>query len=87
MKWRQAAITWKIKTPSNEWDLQDWGLTEKTFINHLIDYDFDYVFFYSTTDELNDELDDIIEGTKDIENGDLFKVIEDNNQIKLLNIQ
>ena len=80
------AITWKIKTPSNEWDLQDWGLTVKTFINHLIDYDFDYVFFYSTTDELNEKLDDIIEGTDDIENGDLFKVVEDNNQIKLLKI-
>ena len=77
------AITWKIKTPSNEWDLQDWGLTVKTFINHLIDYDFDYVFFYSTTDELNEKLDDIIEGTDDIENGDLFKIEKVNNSIIL----
>ncbi len=77
------AITWKIKTPSNEWDLQDWGLTKKTFINHLIDYDFDYVFFYSTTDELNDKLDDIIEGTKKIKNGDLFKIKKENDNIKL----
>ena len=47
------------------------------------DYDFDYVFFYSTTDELNDKLDDIIEGTKDIENGDLFKIEKVNNSIIL----
>lgn len=77
------AITWKIKTPSNEWDLQDWGLTKKAFINHLIDYDFDYVFFYSTIDELNDKLDDIIEGTEDIKNGDLFKIEKENNNVKL----
>lgn len=77
------AITWKIKTPSNEWDLQDWGLTKKDFINHIVDYDFDYVFFYSTTDELNDKLDDIIEGTKKIKNGDLFKIKKENDNIKL----
>lgn len=77
------AITWKIKTPSNKWDLQDWGLTKKDFIKHIIDYDFDYVFFYSTTDELNDKLDDIIEGTNNINNGDLFKVIIDDNKLKL----
>ena len=68
------AITWKIKTPSNEWDLQDWGLTKKDFINHIVDYDFDYVFFYSTTDELNDLFSNNVENENDLKKYKLFKV-------------
>ena len=78
------AITWKIKTVSNEWDLQDWGLTKKTFVEHLINYDFDYVFFYSTTDELNDKLEDIVDD--DIKNGDLYKIRNKNNKIFLVKV-
>ncbi|HIU40559.1 MAG TPA: hypothetical protein IAB68_04600 [Candidatus Aphodocola excrementigallinarum] len=77
------AITWKIKTPSNEWDLQDWGLTKDKFINHLIKEDFDYVYFYTTTDEFNDELNDIIDGNNNIENRQLFKIKNTNGTIKL----
>ena len=68
------AITWKIKTPSNEWDLQDWGLTKKTFIDHIINYDFDYVFFYSTTDELIDLFSNNVEDENDLKKYKLFKV-------------
>lgn len=68
------AITWKIKTPSNEWDLQDWGLTKKTFIDHIINYDFDYVFFYSTTDELIVLFSNNVEDENDLKKYKLFKV-------------
>ena len=68
------AITWKVKTPSNEWDLQDWGLTKKEFIDHIINYDFDYVFFYSTTEELIDLFSNNVENEKDLKKYKLFKV-------------
>lgn len=81
------AITWKIKTPSNEWDLQDWGLTEITFQNHLIDEDFDYVFLYSKTDELFEELKNTFEFKENLKDYNLFKVNKSNNEIKLVPVK
>lgn len=81
-----SAITWKIKTPSNEWDLQDWGLTLKTLEEHLIEENFDYVYLYSKTDELLEELNKIIEDGYDIEKYKLFKINKQNNQLKLIPI-
>lgn len=79
------AITWKIKTPSNEWDLQDWGLTAESFVKHIIDYNFEYVFLYSSTDELFEELENNFDNVENVKEYKLFKVekISDNN-IKLL---
>lgn len=69
-----GSISWKIKTVSNEWDLQDWGLDINTFQKHLIEYDFDYLFIYSYTDELVEELKILFEENVEIENCKLFKV-------------
>ena len=79
-----TAITWKIKTKENSWDLKKWGLTDRKLEKHLIEYDFDYVFFYSQTDELEKELDEFVNDVGDYDKGTLFKIIktEDNN-IKL----
>ena len=79
-----SAITWKIKTPSNEWDLQDWGLTLTTFQEHLIEENFDYIFLYSKNDELLKELNKILEDGYDIEKYKLFKINKQNNQLKLV---
>lgn len=74
------AITWKIKTDSNEWDLNEWGLTLDTFQKHLIDYNFEYLFLYSSTDELYEKLEKLVV-TDDIRKYTLFKIkfISDNN--------
>ena len=79
-----TAITWKILTPSNEWDLKGWGLTPETFVKHLIEEKFEYVFFYSTSDELIEELEHLVVDEKDLEKNKLFKInVIDNNNIKL----
>lgn len=77
------AITWKIKTESNEWDLQDWGLTEETFEKHILEEQFDYVFFYTTTDELIDLLEDHVEVRENLEEYQLFEVENRNGNLWL----
>lgn len=77
------AITWKIKTESNEWDLKDWGLTKETFEQHLIDQKFDYVFFYSSTEELENELSSMIDDKNNFKKYKLFKIYKSNDSLKL----
>ena len=50
------AITWKIKTSKNAYDLQNWGLTDVKFKNLLLNYKFDYVYFYTNDEELSNKL-------------------------------
>lgn len=77
-----TAITWKVKTKENSWDLKKWGLTDEKLEKHLIDYDFDYIFFYTKTDELEDELDEFVDNKNEYDKGKLFKIIKENNHIK-----
>ena len=78
-----TAITWKIRTKENAWDLKKWGLTDRKLEKHLIDYDFDYIFFYTQTDELEQELDEFVDDIDDYDKGKLFKIIkEDEDTIK-----
>jgi len=78
-----AAITWKVKTKENSWDLKKWGLTDEKLEKHLIDYDFDYIFFYSQTDELKKELEEFVTDKEEFEKGKLFKIIKiDENDIR-----
>ena len=78
-----TAITWKIKTKENAWDLKKWGLTDKKLEQHLIDYDFDYIFFYTQTDEMKQELDEYVDEAEEFEKGKLFKIIKvDKDNIK-----
>ena len=78
-----TAITWKVKTKENAWDLKKWGLTDRKLEKHLIDYDFDYIFFYSQTDELEKELDEFVDDIDEYEKGKLFKIIKDDqNNLK-----
>lgn len=79
-----GAITWKIKVKSNEWDLKDWGLTPKTFDEHIINYDFEYVFMYTATEELYDALKDDFYNVNNPEKYKLFKVKKVNNTDILL---
>lgn len=82
------AITWKIKTKTNEWDLKDWGLNADDFDKHIIDYKFDYVFMYSHDEELYDELKDDFDDLEYAKKHDLFKVKKiDSNQIKLIPVE
>ena len=82
-----SAITWKIKTESNEWDLQDWGLTEETFEKHILEEQFDYVFFYTTTDELIDLLEDHVEVRENLEEYQLFEVENRNGNLWLNSVK
>ena len=50
------AITWKIKTSKNAYDLQNWGLTDAKFKDLLLNYKFDYVYFYTNDEELANKL-------------------------------
>lgn len=78
-----GAITWKVKTKENTWDLKKWGLTDKKLEKHLIDYNFDYIFFYSQTDELEEELEEFVNNKEEFEKGKLFKIIKiDKDNIK-----
>lgn len=78
-----TAITWKVKTKENAWDLKKWGLTDRKLEKHLIDYGFDYIYFYTKTDELEQELDEFVDDVDEYDKGKLFKIIkEDNNKIK-----
>jgi len=81
------AITWKIKTKSNEWDLGDWGLTDETFSKHIIEHNFDYIFLYSSTEELFEELSYYFEDVEKCKNYKLFKVEEIEDSIKLIPIK
>lgn len=82
------AITWKIKTESNSWDLQDWGLTAEEFEKHVIAEGFNYVYIYSSTEELYDELKDVFEETNDLSKTRLFKIRKvNNNNIKLIAVE
>lgn len=82
-----VAITWKVKTVSNEWDLKDWGLNSKTLSSHLLDYDFDYLFLYSKTEDLYDELEEYFYDIKEAKKSSLFKIIKENDTIKLISIK
>lgn len=78
-----TAITWKIKTKDNTWDLKKWGLTDRKLEKHLIEYDFDYIYFYSQTDELEKELDEFVDDADDYDRGRLFKIVkEDTDNLK-----
>ena len=78
-----TAITWKIKTKENTWDLKKWGLTDRKLEEHLLDYKFDYIYFYTQTDELENELDEFVDNKNEFDNGKLFKIVkEDKNNIK-----
>lgn len=82
------AITWKIETASNEWDLKGWGLTKEKLIKHIIDYDFDYVFLYSSTDELYDALEENFDDITLAKKSKLFKVEKnDQSKIKLISVK
>ena len=78
-----SAISWKIRTKSNKWDLKKWGLNKETFANHLSEYSFDYVYFYTSTRELYYELQDYFVDYKLAKKSKLFKIIYYNNTIKL----
>lgn len=82
------AITWKIKTESNEWDLQDWGLTADNFERHLVEEKFDYVYLYSTTEEFFVELQNTFENLDDAKNYKLFKVEKvDTTNVQLIPVK
>lgn len=81
------AITWKIKTKSNEWDLKDWGLNSRTFNKHIIEYKFDYVFLYSSTDELYEELKDDFVDLEVAKKYKLFKIEKDGKNVKLIPVK
>lgn len=82
-----GAINWKIKTSSNEWDLQDWGFTLEKWVDHLIKYDFDYVFLYSVTDEFWKATENFYnEDINEIKQYKLFK-IENYPTFKLTSIE
>ena len=77
------AITWKVRTKENKWDLKKWGLTDRKLEKHLIEYKFDYIYFYSQTDELEKELDEFVDDVDDYNKGQLFKIIKvDEDSIK-----
>ena len=77
-----GAITWKVRTKENSWDLQKWGLTDKKLEKHLIEYDFDYIFFYSITDELEKEIDEFVDDIDEYKKVKLFKIVKENDSIK-----
>lgn len=77
------AITWKIKTKKNKEDLQNWGLTKDTFIEHLINFKFDYVFFYSSDKELYKELEQYFDNYELAKKSKLFKVENNKGLITL----
>lgn len=81
------AITWKIKTNSNAWDLSDWGLTNSTFNKHIIQYKFDYVFLYTSTDELYEILKDDFIDEKEAKKYKLFKIKKDETKVKLIPVK
>lgn len=82
-----GAITWKVKTKSNEWDLQEWGLNYKTFAKHLREYKFDYLFLYSKTNELYDELQSYFDDINVAKKYSLFKIGYIDNTIKLIPVK
>lgn len=75
-----TAITWKIKTKSNSWDLKDWGLTKQKLLKHLKKEKFDYIFFYSATDELKEELKDVLDDN-DLGKNKLYKIVNEKGRI------
>lgn len=80
-----GAINWKILTKSNEWDLQDWGLTFKSFKNHLEEYNFEYLYLYSITDEFVDGMSKEFNVNSDlIEDNKLFKINYINGTVQIL---
>lgn len=70
-----GAINWKILTKSNEWDLQDWGLTFKALGEHLKEYNFEYLYLFSITDEFVDGMSDEFDIDSNLlEKNRLFKI-------------
>lgn len=68
------AITWKVKTDKNEYDLQNWGLNKKTFVDHLKKYKFEYIYFYSNRDDLLEILDEYYVDFSNEKDMSLFKI-------------
>lgn len=81
------AITWKIQTKSNKWDLKNWGLTSQTFNKHIVQYKFDYVFLYTSTDELYEILKDDFTDLKEAKKYKLFKIEKDETKVKLIPVK
>lgn len=82
-----GAITWKIRTKSNTWDLKKWGLNKERFIEHIKEYKFDYVYFYTITDELIEELSDVFENFDGEKQNKLYKVDFNQNKLKLVVVE
>lgn len=70
------SINWKIRTSSNEWDLQDWGLTAQDLSDDLLKYNFEYLFLYSSTDEMFEQMKFMFEDYDTCKEYTLFKVEE-----------
>lgn len=83
-----SAITWKIKTDKNAYDLQDWGLTNNTLENHLIEYDFDYLFLYTSDELMFENMKYLFENEKEARKYTLFKIQKNsNNTVTLIPVE
>lgn len=82
-----GAINWKILTKSNEWDLQDWGLTFKTLKKHLREYSFEYLYLFSITDEFIDGMSHEFNIDSELlKKNRLFKISIINNDVYLQSV-
>lgn len=82
-----SAITWKIKTDKNAYDLRDWGLTASTLVKHLIEYNFDYLFLYSSDELMFENMESLFEDAKQAKEYTLFKVQKNNNKVVLVPVE
>lgn len=82
-----AVIGWKIKTKKNKDDLGDWGFTAEAWAKHLKKYKFDYVFLYSKDDEFFNETEFLYDDVDTAKKATLFKIINNDDSIKLIPIK
>lgn len=80
------SINWKIKTESNLWDLQDWGLTAQDLSDDLLEYNFDYLFLYSSTEEMFEQMEFMFEDYDACRNYTLFKIEEKDGHALLVGV-
>ncbi len=81
------SIAWKIRTESNGWDLQDWGLTAEQLSTDLINSNFDYLYLYSSTEEMFEKMKFMFEDYETCRNYTLFKVKEYDGRALLIGVE
>lgn len=80
------SINWKIRTQSNLWDLQDWGLTAQDLSDDLLEYNFDYLYLYTSTEEMFEQMEFMFEDYDTCRDYTLFKVEEKDGHALLIGV-